>query len=374
MRIAILAYLYQAGCSTHELLDQYPVLCWQAEGLRDAGAEVIPLIRWHQDENIQRNGITYHFVADPFGPHLRPWHIPHRFHRVACQHAPDVAHIHGMGLLTQAAFLRTRLPRSCKLVVQHHSERPAASFKRLIQQRCARAVNGFLFPTPELAQEWLDAGVISSKKFVHVMPEASSWVRREDPQHARARTGLTGTPTLLWVAHLNAGKDPLTVLRGFEKALAHLPQMRLYMAHGAADTLLPAVQALIQNSPALAQSVVLLSQIARADLGLYYASADYFVIGSTRYGGILALTEALACGVVPIVTDTPYYRAMTQDTQGTIGALWQMGDPNSLAQAIIQIAGQPREPIAQRAMQIYKEHLSWPVLSRQALAIYEKIT
>ena len=34
---------------------------------------------------------------------------------------------------------------------------------------------------------------------------------------ARAISGVHGDPALLWVGHLDANKDPLTVLEGFEQ-------------------------------------------------------------------------------------------------------------------------------------------------------------
>ena len=37
---------------------------------------------------------------------------------------------------------------------------------------------------------------------------------------------MQGDPAMLWVGRLDANKDPLTVLAGFEQALAAIPAQR----------------------------------------------------------------------------------------------------------------------------------------------------
>jgi glycosyltransferase involved in cell wall biosynthesis len=89
-------------------------------------------------------------------------------------------------------------------------------------------------------------------------------------------------------------------------------------------------------------------------------SADVFVLDSHHEGSGFALAEALARGVVPVVTDIPSFRVMTGG--GTVGTLWPPGRPDALADALRATSG--RAP----ARAIFDERLSWPAIGRAAVA------
>jgi glycosyltransferase involved in cell wall biosynthesis len=184
------------------------------------------------------------------------------------------------------------------------------------------------------------------------------------------RTGLRGDAVLLWVGRLDRNKDPLTVLAGFEQALEWAPGTRLYMLYGG-DTLLPQVRARIASSVALRESVELLGSRPYREMEDYYNSADYFVLGSHYEGSGYALAEALACGVVPIVTDIPSFRMMTGG--GAFGALWPAGDSAAAAVALREVLSRPRAPQAAAARRFFEERLSYPSIGRQAVAAYHDL-
>jgi glycosyltransferase involved in cell wall biosynthesis len=66
-------------------------------------------------------------------------------------------------------------------------------------------------------------------------------------------------------------------------------------------------------------------------------AADLFVLGSHREGSGYSLIEALACGLPPVVTDIPSFRALTGG--GAVGRLWPCGDAAALAEALQSLAG-----------------------------------
>jgi hypothetical protein len=51
------------------------------------------------------------------------------------------------------------------------------------------------------------------------------------------QTGVEGDPAILWVGHLDANKDPLTVLKGVSAAARDLPRLRLFCCFGTAPLL-----------------------------------------------------------------------------------------------------------------------------------------
>jgi glycosyltransferase involved in cell wall biosynthesis len=181
---------------------------------------------------------------------------------------------------------------------------------------------------------------------------------------------MTGDPILFWAGNLDANKDPLTILHGFELALAQLPAARLYMAFRFAD-LLPAVQARLAQRPALAGAVKLLGALARADIEAHFNSADFFVQGSHHESTGYALLDALACGAVPIVTDIPSFRVLTAN--GALGALWPPGDAHAFAAALVACAQQPLAPQIAAVREFFEAHLSVPAVGRQALTIYQSL-
>ncbi len=353
-----------------ELLDRYFSLVSWADGLVRAGAQVTVVQAFTQGAQRQRRGVTYRFANDGLDPHPRIWQIPYRLHDAVRQAQPDVVHINGLLFPWQTWALRRRLPHACALVAQHHAERPWPGARGVAQRLALRSCDGFLFTALALAQPWQAAGIIHPTQPVFEIMEGTSDFRTRPRAEARAITGLAGDPVLFWAGNLDANKDPLTVLHGFELALAHLPAARLYMAFRFAD-LLPTVQAHIAQRPALRETVELLGNLPRADIEPYYNSADFFVQGSHHEGSGFALLDALACGVVPIVTDIPSFRVLTNN--GALGAFWPPDDSRALAAALVSCAQRPLEPQRAAVTDFFDARLSIPAVGLQALNIYRSL-
>src|SRR5205814_7581770 len=100
---------------------------------------------------------------------------------------------------------------------------------------------------------------------------------------ARAETGLTGSPAILWVGRLNANKDPLTALEGFERALADLPEATLTMIYGTAE-LIDEVRGWIARSSSLSERVRLLGAVGHERMAAFHSAADLFLVGSHHEG------------------------------------------------------------------------------------------
>ncbi|HET9220995.1 MAG TPA: glycosyltransferase, partial [Roseiflexaceae bacterium] len=280
-------------------------------------------------------------------------------------------HLNGLLYPLQARSLRALLPTSCPVVAQHHAERPKSGVRGALQRWGLGAVDGFFFAARELAQAWLQRRMIGLTQPIYEIAEGSNWFEPQDRAAVRVRTGMCGDPALLWVGRLDLNKDPLTILAGFEQALAVAPRARLHMIY-ADDPLLPEVQARIAGSSALRETVVLLGRKSYLEIQDYYNSADYFVLGSHHEGSGYALAEALACGVVPIVTDIPSFRVMTDG--GGLGTLWPPGDAQALASAIENTLRRPRGALAAEARRFFEARLSYPSIGRQALAAYHELT
>jgi glycosyltransferase involved in cell wall biosynthesis len=380
LRVVLLTYFYEPDLSTPEaLLRRYATIRPLADALCAQGAEVIVLQRFHRDATFQEESVSYQLRVDSCKPTLGKWQVPLSFNsavHVACSEnrfgpvPPTVVHVNGLLFPLPLRALRVRIPRSCAIVAQHHADRPWHLIQRPIQRWGLRAADGFFFAAEGLARSWVDKRLITRRQRVFQVMEGSTDFRREDRLAARASTGLSGNPVVLWVGRLIALKDPLTVLDGFERILAHLPDARLYMAYGMAD-LLPGVRDRIASSPTLSRAVILLGTVAHAQLERIYNSADYFVLGSHYEGSSFSLAEALACGVVPVVTDIPSFRAMTDD--GRIGSCWAPGNSIAFAEALLEVSRKPLKPLSDQALRFFNDRLSYPAIARESIRAYEEV-
>lgn len=95
------------------------------------------------------------------------------------------------------------------------------------------------------------------------------------------------------------------------------------------------------------------------------------MLGSHHEGSGYALVEALACGCVPVVTDVPPFRAITGD--GSVGALWPVGDAARCAEALVRLARSDLAAARAAATAHFERRLSWPVIGRRALDIYREV-
>jgi glycosyltransferase involved in cell wall biosynthesis len=380
LHVVPLIYFYEADLTTPEsLLDRYATIRPFAKALHDEGVRITIAQRFHANLDFWDGGIHFLFCADSCQPALRKWEIPDSFHssvRAVCTsghlQGPVQTAIHVNGLLypLQLRALRNSLPSECSVVVQHHADGPWPAFVRPLQRWGLRAADGFFFAAQDLAAWWVDHGLISKHQLIFQIMEGSNNFRRQDRVTARARTRMAGSPVVLWVGRLIPLKDPLTVLEGFISILQHAPQARLYMAYGSAD-MLPAVRERIVASKALSEAVTLLGRIEHSQLEDIYNSSDYFVLGSHHEGSGFSLAEAMACGVVPVVTDIPSFRVMTDG--GCIGACWRPGTPGDFVEKFLGVMRQPLEQLSRRAHRFFQSQLSYEAIARNSMRAYREV-
>ena len=351
------------GLAASEVLRRWPSLADVAEAVASAGTRVSVIQAATQPEQVVRNGIGYHFsdVRDAGTVASRG----RRFASLLDDIQADVLHVHGLDCAEDAFAIAQCLP-DMPILFQDHANRPPPWWRRPQWRRWYKAAAGVAFTAPELAQPFTDAGLLDPHAQVFAIPESSCRFTRGSRARARAETGLYGDPCILWVGHLNAGKDPLTVLDGVALAAARLPGLKLWCVFGDAP-LLPAVQRRIERDPQLSGRVHLLGRVAHQRIELLMRAADLFVSGSHRESCGYALLEAMACGVTPVVTDIPSFRALT----GEVGHLWPCGDASRLAEALIHAATY-RQP-AVRVRTHFDDTLSFEAVGRQWAHAYAQV-
>jgi len=282
---------------------------------------------------------------------------------------PDILHVHGVTLNLNLQLLLRRFGRDASPAILHyHGGFPARSApgRRLQRSNFAHAQR-YAFTTRDQAQPFVEAGLLSQPERIVPLIETSSTFQRCDRLVARQETGMTGEPVCLSVGRLHPIKDPLTMLQGFERALDDRPTAQLYLYY-LSDEERPALEGYLAARAELREHVHFRGRARFEQMEAIYNSADFLLQASRREFSGCALLEAMACGVIPIVSDIPSFRTMT--ARGRFDTLFPVGDPNALAQRITAIS---TDTIEERSIAIrahFERSLSFEAMAKLLLPVY----
>jgi glycosyltransferase involved in cell wall biosynthesis len=361
--VAQVNYVFDNGLTDPDaLLDRYFTLTGWSEALLAAGAGGVAVVqRFHRRACVERNGVTYLFTDEDGS----------RFARAVATVQADAVHVNGLIFPWRTWLLRRALPARTALLVQNHSDGGVvgrAPRLRLAGRAARGAADAYLFAAAEHAAAWRDAGIVGARQPIYQVMEASTSFRPIDREAARRATGIDGSPAVLWVGRLNANKDPLTVVDGFERSLDRVPGATLTMAYGESE-LLGEVHQRVSESEALRRRVRLVGAVPHDRMPALFSAADIYVGGSHHEGSGYALIEACACGAVPVVTDIPTFRLLA----GGAGALWAVGDAAALASALVEVSGRNLEAERARLATYFARELAWGAIGRRAMEIYREV-
>lgn len=288
--------------------------------------QVISINQIDYEGEVVNNSVVHKFVS----PNRKRTHFPFKLNRFVKKLKPDVVLVQGLHNPVAVILLGVILPKRVKIIAHHHAEKPKPGIKRYAQKLADLFVDAYLFASTEMGLDWVKKGVISARRKIHEVMEVSSIFQPINKGAARQQTGITGSPIFLWVGTLDANKDPINVVRAFLKYSQHNPEARLYMIYHEMG-LLPQIQELIANDAAGA-AITLIGQKPHEELLYWFNSADFFVSGSHYEGSGTAVCEAMSCGCIPVVTDIPSFRMITD--YGKCGLLYPPGDGQALLSAL----------------------------------------
>jgi len=327
-----------AGLGLAEALQAWPSLVDIAEAAASAGTRVTVIQRAEHAEQLVQRGVHYRFLAAT-GAAERTRQLA----SLLRDSGVDVLHGHSLGVAGETHALSRELPE-LPILLQDHADRVPPRWQRPRWRRWYASVHGVAFTAPELARPFVNTGLLRSSTRVFVIPESTSRFTPGSRAQAAAETGVHGHPCVVWVGHLQTGKDPLTVLDGVAEASMHLPGLQLWCAFGGAP-LLAQVRQRIDSDPRLSGRVHLLGKLAHERVQSLLRAAHLFVSGSHAESCGYAVLEAMACGVTPVVTDIPSFRALV----GDVGQLWPRGDAKALTVALLRAVRERPSPARVRA-------------------------
>jgi len=312
------------------------------------------------------DGVQYAF----FKSNNSFFHIPFKTHKYIKQQQPDVVLVQGFVFPVQVIALRLKLGRRVKIIIQHHGEKPFTGIKKYFQKMACRCTDAFLFTARGNAMPYIESGLITNKERCFDVLEASTFITRQNRQGSKKLLGITGEDNFLWVGRLDANKDPLTVLQGFEKYLHYNPAAKLFVIYQEED-LLPQVKQMIEESTLLTAAVRLVGKVDHTMLGYWYSAVDFYISGSHKEGSGYALIEAMACGCIPVITNIPSFKTITSG--GLLGVLYEKGNTDALLSAMLKTRDINRNEMSSAIINYFREHLSFKGIAEDMYAVCKKL-
>lgn len=363
------------GRAPDALLEAWYTLRDVATAVARAGAEATVVQAAAYDARFQQDGVRYDFVRVPpragWRTSVGRWATPvsARWVDRIREARPHVLHVNGLGFPRHVAALSRALP-DVPLLLQDHADAPPGRWTRWLHARGLRRAAGISFTTAEQAEPFLRSRLLPRSARRFEIPESSTHFTPGDLARARGEVKLYGDPCLLWLGNLDGNKDPMTVLGAVARVSAELPDVQLWCAFRGPE-LLTEVRARIAGDARLAERVHLLGAQPRERVETLLRAADFLVQGSHREGTGYAVIEALACGVTPLVTRIPSFRALTGD--GAVGGLFAPGDERALAELLLRFARLDRNRLRAAARNHFEAHLSFDVLGRALVDAYRSL-
>lgn len=304
----------------------------------------------------------------------RVWSLPFSLHESLKKERPDVILVHGLRWPIQVFLLKKQLGPAVKICLIQHAEQPPAAFlKRLVFRFADQFVDGYFFSSKGNAEAWLELKLISSASKICEANELSTHFQRQNRLESRQKLGFPASqPLILWVGRLHPNKDPLTILRGFElflsrKTGAENPPLLLFIFQ--TTELLPEMEAILNASPGLKKQVRLVGKIAHDELETWFSAADFFTLGSHYEGSGTALTEAMACGCVPIVSDIASFRTILGDERA--GFLFERGSSTAYSYELEAVLSVERNEFCSRVRAHFEANLSWKAIASRMLEFFK---
>lgn len=175
----------------------------------------------------------------------------------------------------------------------------------------------------------------------------------------------------LWVGRLDANKDPMTVLSGFEKYIDNHPDARLHFIYQS-EELLSNMKQWIEAHPSLQDSIFLHGYIPYEELPAWYSAADFFISASHREAGSAGLLEAMSCGCIPIVSSIA--PAMKVISEGQYGLFFEPGDANELAEQFDTSVTMQRDEFSKQVQVHFEKEYSLAAIAEKIYRLCCKLT
>jgi glycosyltransferase involved in cell wall biosynthesis len=328
-------------------------------------AEVVGIYHLDFKGMFRKNNVTYFF------PGFTWWQLllPIRFNFSIKKMQPDVLIVHGLIFPWQVILLRWQVGKRVKIIAQHHAEKPLRDIRQYFQRWADCYISAYLFCSAEMAKPWVLAKQIGHQRKIKEIMEGSSHFSPIEKAKAKELTRISGQRIFLWVGRLDSNKDPLIVAKAFARFSISNPRAQLYMIFQSVE-LLNELKAAVLRSKA-SEKIHLVGRIEHHEIQYWYSSADFIVSSSHYEGSGIAVCEAFSCGCVPILTNIPSFRMMTDN--GKIGMLYEAGNEDSLVNAFEKTDSINPDDERKKVLERFHLVLSFHAISKRTLDVIHEL-
>lgn len=307
---------------------------------------------------IDHQSIKIHFVK---GKILKRWQIPFRFNRYIKTLNPDYVLVHGFGSAHYLLFLKIICPKA-KIILQCNGfAREPKGFPKLIFHIADRFIDGYFFTGFENAKQWYTNNIISKNKIIELMEGSVEFTFNGNDQR--------NVSSFLWVGRLDENKDPMTILKTFHRFLEIEPKAKLTMVYHEGNLESQILEYIGSNN--LINNIELKGFIAHQDLEKLYHQHEYFILGSHYEGSGYALLESMACGCVPVVTDIPSFRYMTDN--GNCGLLFPPGHEERLFEHLTKTTAVDFSDYQKKVLTHFENKLSFQAIADKIALSFQSL-
>jgi glycosyltransferase involved in cell wall biosynthesis len=309
----------------------------------------------HYRGEITRNGVRYLFPA------FTRWQLilPFSYNRYIKKLNPDVVLVHGLIFPWQIIMLRWIVGRPVKIICQHHAERPYKDFRKFIFRKADKEIAAYLFASKAQGDEWVRARQISSATKVHEVMGTSSIFH---PIEKEKKPGKV----YLWIGDLNHNKDPILAVNAFKRFAARYHDVRLYLIYQGTELLQELKLIVRTDTP-----IEFVGRVDHAKLQDWFNKADFIMSTSHYEGSGIAVCEALSCGCIPVLTDIPSFRMMTEN--GSIGRLFKPGDEDGLVKALEETYNIDHSGESKKVISFFRKELSFEANAQKIRQVIDNI-
>jgi glycosyltransferase involved in cell wall biosynthesis len=328
----------------------------------------------------------YHLVATTERKPSR-WQTQQRLDSLVLQLQPDLLHcsLPDASLAARIVARRRKLPLIETLVNISHErvrtqDNPSVTpiklaFHRLLDRATMQGVTRFQAISPAVAESWNRVVGLSTAR-ISVIPRGIDVGAFADIDRGNARRIIRAELSLPESALilLNLGREqPQKGQRFLIEAMSRIVES------------VPEAILLIAGSPGL-HSQILRQNVSergletavrflgrRQDVPQLFGASDLFVFPSLYEGLGVSLLEAMAAGLAVITTDRPPMSEVVDN--GLNGVLVPPGDPTALAEAVLELAGDPsaRQRMGEAARSVVAARFSIDSTARQVEQLYSEV-
>ena len=222
-----------------------------------------------------------------------------------------------------------------------------------------------------LCTKMLSKGLIGRDEIIVIPNGARINPYLNDKYSLRSEWGFNSTDRIaLFVGTLDERKNTKDLILATSQAIKSIPSLKVLIVGG--GPLKNKLQGLV-NTLNINDHVIFSGRVDSEHLMQAYALSDIFVLPSSFEGLPIAVLDAMASGLPPVVTSIPGNRELVEN--GKNGILVEFGDVNSLADGIVKIffSESMLNFLSKNCLELIKKKYTWGVVANEHVSVYEQV-